>query len=837
MSQYVTLRRSYSQDEDNANNAMSINEDNDEEGLFDEPDRRLEQLIEIVELKIQEISSDQLNRYLRCLLVLENVDESEVRLTFQEISRRIQFYRSKLSISGDEETIESKSFLPIGIVDLVDVMYSIGLSYQIHGWGDAAMIRNISSLIEDMDTSRHSPQACISFLHSQSLTKLLWSLAIHNTSHSILIKALPAVSLQLHHLTGPDSFSLLWSCSRLKVTDRVLILRLMQVTNEFVLAEDISHTALDCERMAESVRYFHRLLLSTWMKVEEEGSRREEGAEEGAAAILSDTADQLSSFALSALKNRILPQLSELTLTTCIYAIKAFAPVAIRSINASSVSVADRDSDAKEEDSLETLRQASNQFLHNLNEALNSGLASPCDCCALLEAVGAGSEAGTSATYSMIFGASADGGSPNVAAVRLSSLRDMIRSKKEWHSLAGRVVAHLEGWWRDHTSSLTGVAVNSVRTAGNEEMLQWVAAAAWGLVSLGQSPSALTAIFLQQLEDFGLKHIPSLSPLTCCRLAVALGEDFGVRKSREGTKAGYWGTREVLSARRWMQPLALQSFSYLLSRSELSMDLRAKTLIAVSGLTDLSTWRPRNGDRDDDDSDYLPSREVDLSLRWVGCAPSSTLIDLLDATHRLPEGALSALVTSTIEKHLLDRDLAHDFEVEDEHLLRLLDYAAPISRDGRNEILKEKACSSILLRLRIESEQQKATRTCEGEGRKEAREMSELLIKSLKAFTERGWYSLDLATQCIQDAQHLPQDASINNSMEKDSKRLAWMERRKEFRAGYMQGLCEVYQERCLLDDRRSHHNRRWLEGLRERAKSKLSLGLRFGRRLLMKLL
>ena len=169
-------------------------------------DRRYDQLIECIELRIRSIKVADLSRYLWAAITLRVIEEEQANLALNEYIRRL---------SSDDESCA------ITIEEGAAILWAVGCLKDTYGWTSTKLI---SLLCEHLDEGE------LSELPTKLILRVLWSLAVHNCYDIDICK----ISLDIidkrefDNVTGTNAINLLWSIAKFgDLVEYDILLRLL----------------------------------------------------------------------------------------------------------------------------------------------------------------------------------------------------------------------------------------------------------------------------------------------------------------------------------------------------------------------------------------------------------------------------------------------------------------------------------------------------------------------------------------------------------------------------------------------------------------------------------
>lgn len=162
-----------------------------------EIDRRYEQLVECIELRIKSILVADLSRYLWAASTLRAIEENQAVLAFNEYIRR-------LKSTNENENCE------VSTEEAAAILWAIGCIKDTFGWMSMKLVSSLCDLLDD--------DGALPSLSTKLIVRVLWSLALHNIFNiDICAQGLIVIdSRGLQNLPGTNSINLLWSLSQFK---------------------------------------------------------------------------------------------------------------------------------------------------------------------------------------------------------------------------------------------------------------------------------------------------------------------------------------------------------------------------------------------------------------------------------------------------------------------------------------------------------------------------------------------------------------------------------------------------------------------------------------------
>lgn len=175
-------------------------------------DRRYEQLVECIELRIRTIKVAELSRYIWAATSLRTMEENQATLAFNEYIRRLQ-------LDGENEN------RIVTVEEAAAILWAVGCLKDTFGWTSPSLITLLFERLDDENGE------AISSLSSKLIVRVLWSLALHNRHDADLCRyGLIAIeSRGLDNLSGANAINLLWSIAQVKdLIDVELLLSLLK---------------------------------------------------------------------------------------------------------------------------------------------------------------------------------------------------------------------------------------------------------------------------------------------------------------------------------------------------------------------------------------------------------------------------------------------------------------------------------------------------------------------------------------------------------------------------------------------------------------------------------
>jgi hypothetical protein len=160
-------------------------------------DRRYEQLVECIELRIKSIKVADLSRYLWAATTLRAIEESQATLAFNEYIRRLK---------STNENVNCE----ISVEEAAAVLWAVGCLKDTFGWTSMELVSLLCEILDDI--------GAMPSLSTKLIVRVLWSLALHNTYNTdICSEGLLAIDNRgLQNMPGTNAINLLWSLSQLK---------------------------------------------------------------------------------------------------------------------------------------------------------------------------------------------------------------------------------------------------------------------------------------------------------------------------------------------------------------------------------------------------------------------------------------------------------------------------------------------------------------------------------------------------------------------------------------------------------------------------------------------
>ena len=160
-------------------------------------DRRYEQLVECIELRIKSIKVADLSRYLWAATTLRAIEEPQAMLALNEYVRR-------LKSTNENENCE------ISVEEAAAVLWAVGCLKDTFGWTSMELVSILCEILDDI--------GAMPSLSTKLIVRVLWSLALHNTYNiDICSQGLQAIDNRgLQNMPGTNAINLLWSLSQLK---------------------------------------------------------------------------------------------------------------------------------------------------------------------------------------------------------------------------------------------------------------------------------------------------------------------------------------------------------------------------------------------------------------------------------------------------------------------------------------------------------------------------------------------------------------------------------------------------------------------------------------------
>jgi hypothetical protein len=160
-------------------------------------DRRYEQLVECIELRIKSIKVADLSRYLWAATTLRAIDEPQATLAFNEYIRRLKSTNENLNCE-------------ISVEEAAAILWAVGCLKDSFGWTSMELVSLLCEILDDI--------GAMPSLSTKLIVRVLWSLALHDTYNiDICSEGLLAIDNRgLQNMPGTNAINLLWSQSQLK---------------------------------------------------------------------------------------------------------------------------------------------------------------------------------------------------------------------------------------------------------------------------------------------------------------------------------------------------------------------------------------------------------------------------------------------------------------------------------------------------------------------------------------------------------------------------------------------------------------------------------------------
>ena len=157
-------------------------------------DRRYEQLIECIELRIRSIKVADLSRYLWAATTLRVLDEDQANIALNEYTRRL---------TSDDESCA------VTVEEGAAILWAVGCVRDTYGWTSMTLITLLCEHLNEEELSK---------LPTKSIVRVFWSLALHNRYDVDLCKEGFSVmdSRGWENVSATNAVDLLWSIAQYK---------------------------------------------------------------------------------------------------------------------------------------------------------------------------------------------------------------------------------------------------------------------------------------------------------------------------------------------------------------------------------------------------------------------------------------------------------------------------------------------------------------------------------------------------------------------------------------------------------------------------------------------